>query len=396
MKKYELTDDLKTGNELIDNEHQTILDEVNKLLEACSQGKGRQQISHLGDFLVEYVNKHFADEEELQKKTKYPDYEEHRKFHEWYKQKLGDTIIKLEQEGASITSLGEINHSVEILVKHIREMDRKMAAWVRKENPAGNTATPAASAPASKAVSAPSASTASAAASASASSVTRTAHFSAGKAGDMDFERIIDMQELQKLQDLFSAATGMTAAVVDLHGNYVTKGKAFSNFEERYSNGKHSELREFTRELTLGGFQAGSVIGGVVVSDFPNGSAPTQERVDAAGDLLAEMLNGWGESLYSQKSSSDNVENFAKEEKKVREAISQIRYKAKGLEQTATMEKMLSLNAAIEAGRAGKAGVGFGVVAEEIGRMANESAAVYKEIQDLVKQVEESMERMGK
>lgn len=50
---------------------------------------------------------------------------------------------------------------------------------------------------------------------------------------------------------------------------------------------------------------------------------------------------------------------------------------------------------AIEAGRAGKAGVGFGVVADEIGRMANESAAVYQEIQELVKQVEESMERLG-
>ena len=58
------------------------------------------------------------------------------------------------------------------------------------------------------------------------------------------------------------------------------------------------------------------------------------------------------------------------------------------------MEKMLSLNAAIEAGRAGKAGVGFAVVAEEIGRMANESAAVYREIQDLVRQVEESMDRL--
>ena len=35
-------------------------------------------------------------------------------------------------------------------------------------------------------------------------------------------------------------------------------------------------------------------------------------------------------------------------------------------------------------------------MAEEIGRMANESAAVYREIQDLVRQVEESMARLEK
>ena len=86
--------------------------------------------------------------------------------------------------------------------------------------------------------------------------------------------------------------------------------------------------------------------------------------------------------------------SFQKEAGQVQEAIRQIKSRAKGLEQTATMEKMLSLNAAIEAGRAGKAGVGFAVVAEEIGRMANESAAIYREIQDLVRQVEESMKRM--
>ena len=137
------------------------------------------------------------------------------------------------------------------------------------------------------------------------------------------------------------------------------------------------------------------MIGGIVLGDYPDDSAPSQEVVSAGGQLLAEMLNLWANALYYRKSNADNVEAFAKEEKKVRDAVGQIKYKAKGLEQTATMEKMLSLNAAIEAGRAGKAGVGFGVVADEIGRMANESAAVYQEIQELVKQVEESMERLG-
>ena len=131
MEKYVLTQDLVTGNELIDSEHRKIFDEVNNLLDACSKGKGRENLSSLGEFLVEYVTKHFSDEEDLQKQSKYPEYTEHHKFHEWYKQKLGDAIIKLEQEGPTINSLGEINYMVSVLVKHIRETDRKLAQWIQ-------------------------------------------------------------------------------------------------------------------------------------------------------------------------------------------------------------------------------------------------------------------------
>ena len=212
---------------------------------------------------------------------------------------------------------------------------------------------------------------------------------------NLDIRQILDIKELQRIQDLFLTVTGMTAAVVDMKGKYITRGNSFTSFYSRYTNGKHNELREFTQDLTVGGFRAGTVIGGIVLGDYPDDSAPSQEVVSAGGQLLAEMLNLWANALYYRKSNADSVEAFAKEEKKVRDAVGQIKYKAKGLEQTATMEKMLSLNAAIEAGRAGKAGVGFGVVADEIGRMANESAAVYQEIQELVKQVDESMERLG-
>ena len=59
MEKYVLTQDLVTGNELIDSEHRKIFDEVNNLLDACSKGKGRENLSSLGEFLVEYVTKHF-------------------------------------------------------------------------------------------------------------------------------------------------------------------------------------------------------------------------------------------------------------------------------------------------------------------------------------------------
>ena len=43
--KYELTKDLETGNRIIDNEHRELLNAVNALLDACSAGKGRAQVS---------------------------------------------------------------------------------------------------------------------------------------------------------------------------------------------------------------------------------------------------------------------------------------------------------------------------------------------------------------
>ena len=80
--RYELTQDLVTGNTLIDSEHRQLFDAINKLMDACSGGKGRDQIMSTAKFLSDYVNKHFGDEERLQVNSKYPNYQAHRQFHQ--------------------------------------------------------------------------------------------------------------------------------------------------------------------------------------------------------------------------------------------------------------------------------------------------------------------------
>ena len=71
--KYTLTPDLT----LIDSQHRLLLDTVNTLMDACSSGKGREQIQSTLTFLNDYVAKHFRDEERLQMQTSYPGYAEH-------------------------------------------------------------------------------------------------------------------------------------------------------------------------------------------------------------------------------------------------------------------------------------------------------------------------------
>lgn len=58
----------------------------------------------------------------------------------------------------------------------------------------------------------------------------------------------------------------------------------------------------------------------------------------------------------------------------------------------ADQTKMLGLNAAIEASRAGDAGRGFGVVAEEIRKLSDESKKTAKQIQDLTQSIMKSVQ----
>lgn len=129
--KYELTDDLLTGNALIDSEHRELFAAVNNLMDACTQGKGRDQIQKTVQFLGDYVAKHFRDEEGLQTKSNYPGYPAHKQFHDGYRRKLAETTQVLTREGPSVKALSDLNGVVAILVSHIRTEDKRLARHIK-------------------------------------------------------------------------------------------------------------------------------------------------------------------------------------------------------------------------------------------------------------------------
>lgn len=130
--KYELTSDLLTGSQLIDSQHRQLFEAVNRLMDACSMGKGRDQIQATVTFLSDYVVKHFRDEERLQTQSGYPGYTGHKQFHDGYRRQLSLTAQELIQEGPTVRALGDLNRAVATLVTHIRTEDKRMARFVQE------------------------------------------------------------------------------------------------------------------------------------------------------------------------------------------------------------------------------------------------------------------------
>ncbi|MDR2569576.1 MAG: bacteriohemerythrin [Oscillospiraceae bacterium] len=129
---YVWTEELATGNLMIDSQHKQLVKMVNDLMEACKGGQGRAKLSPIMQFLIDYTVKHFADEEKLQQQHGYPDFLSHRKMHEAFKVTVLDLDKQLKAEGATIALVAKMNTSIGgWLVNHIQREDKKVAAHIK-------------------------------------------------------------------------------------------------------------------------------------------------------------------------------------------------------------------------------------------------------------------------
>lgn len=138
------------------------------------------------------------------------------------------------------------------------------------------------------------------------------------------------------------------------------------------------------------------------ISDISEGARQTSDAAAEAGSFVNQAGAQLGISIESVKELSESMEHISNDSKQISTIIATI-------ENIAFQINILSLNASVEAARAGAAGKGFAVVADEISNLARKSdeaakatkeliessAATIKEGGRVMNRVSEALERTG-
>ena len=126
---------LVTGNELIDTQHRELISRVNKLAEECVPGTEKRTAVGTLDFLLDYTDYHFTEEETLQKKSGYPKLSAHHLEHEKFKKAVEDLRAMLEEEeGPSEAFVDAVRKNVEEwLWNHIMTWDKEVAGYAETQ-----------------------------------------------------------------------------------------------------------------------------------------------------------------------------------------------------------------------------------------------------------------------
>lgn len=207
----------------------------------------------------------------------------------------------------------------------------------------------------------------------------------------------------------------------------------------------HAGLIDFAAPIVLEGRHIGTILGGQVIIDTPQEekyrkiageigvdgdgfveavkevSQMSKERVEAAANVLYIVANNMSKAAYqklklqtSSETLSDGISQISAtmeelaasastvshtqtslndEIKNVNEVTGKIDEVMEFIKDIADETRLLGLNAAIEAARAGEAGLGFGVVAQEIRKLSDDSKQTVGKIKELTTIIKTSVDK---
>jgi hemerythrin len=130
MAKIEWDDSLSVGVGLIDEQHKMLIQKLQDLSDAINEGREFNKIMKTLDFMIDYTDFHFSEEEKRMSEHGYPGLEDQQNQHGQFKVTLNHILEDFKEEGPTKALATSINvFLVNWLISHIKGTDLKLGKF---------------------------------------------------------------------------------------------------------------------------------------------------------------------------------------------------------------------------------------------------------------------------
>jgi len=113
----------------LDSQHKSFIQTLNRLIAALDSNCTADELFDIAERLREYTRVHFKTEEDLFRKTKYPDAREHILEHAKFKKAISGFTAKIKKDHIA-AGFEMVDFVEDWLINHLAMMDQKYSSWL--------------------------------------------------------------------------------------------------------------------------------------------------------------------------------------------------------------------------------------------------------------------------